>query len=103
MYPLGGYVYHGAFSDHGGKKWTSRQNDVTESDWHWSLKWTMSPGESVWVYRQLHEMTQAALGAKLGSLSRQNVSNMEHGHRPVSKAVAKRLAELFNGSVEKVI
>ena len=63
----------------------------------------MSPGESVWVSRQLHEMTQAALGAKLGSFSRQNVSNMEHGHRPVSKAVAKRLAELFNGSVEKVI
>ncbi|MFW6288163.1 MAG: hypothetical protein ACOC2Q_00100 [Spirochaetota bacterium] len=28
---------------------------------------------------------------------------MENGHRPISKAVAKRLAELFDVSVEKFI
>jgi DNA-binding XRE family transcriptional regulator len=77
--------------------------EITESDWYRSIKATMSPGRNVRVYRELHGMTQAALGAKLGSFSRQNVSNMENGHRPISKAVAKRLAELFDVSVEKFI
>ena len=77
--------------------------EISESDWYRSIKATMSPGENVRVYRELHGMTQAVLGAKLGSFSRQNVSNMENGHRPISKAVAKRLAELFDVSVEKFI
>ena len=75
----------------------------TESDWYRSLKPTMSPGENVRVYRELHGMTQAALRAKLGSFSRQNVSSMENGHRPISKAAAKRMARLFDVSVEKFI
>jgi len=77
--------------------------EITKSNWYRSLKPTMSPGENLRIYRELHGMTQAALGAKLGSFSRQNVSNMENGHRPISKAVAKRLAELFDVSVEKFI
>jgi transcriptional regulator with XRE-family HTH domain len=63
----------------------------------------MSPGENMRVYRELHGMTQAELGAKLGAFTRQNVSNMENGHRPISKATAKRLSELFDVSVEKFI
>jgi DNA-binding XRE family transcriptional regulator len=77
--------------------------EVTQSDWYRSIKPTMTPGENIRIYRELRGMTQAELGAKLGSFTRQNVSNMEHGHRPISKAVAKRLAELFNVSVEKFI
>jgi len=77
--------------------------EITESNWYRSLKPTMSPGENLRIYRELHGMTQASLVAKLGSFSRQNVSNMENGHRPISKAVAKRLAELFDVSVEKFI
>ncbi len=53
----------------------------------------MTPGENLRVYRELHGMFQAVLGAKL----------VENGHRPISKAVAKRLAELFDVSVEKFI
>lgn len=30
-------------------------------------------------------------------------SNMENGHRAISKAVAKKLSELFDVSVEKFI
>ena len=77
--------------------------EVTESDWYRSIKSTMSSGENMRVYRKLHGMTQAELGAKLGAFSRQNVSNMENGHRPISKAAAKRLADLFDVSVEKFI
>ena len=77
--------------------------EVTESEWYRSIKPTMSPGENMRVYRQLHGMTQTEVGAKLGAFTRQNVSNMENGHRPISKAAAKRLAELFDVSVEKFI
>jgi len=77
--------------------------EVTESDWYRSIKSTISPGENLRVYRELRGMTQAELGAKLGAFTRQNVSNMENGHRPISKAVAKRLADLFDVSVEKFI
>lgn len=77
--------------------------EITESDWYRSIKETMSPGENVRLYRELHGMTQAELGAKLGAFTRQNVSNMENGSRPISKAAAKRLAELFDVSVEKFI
>jgi DNA-binding XRE family transcriptional regulator len=77
--------------------------EVTKSDWYLSIKQTMSPGENMRVYRELHGMTQAELGAKLGAFTRQNVSNMETGQRPISKVAAKRLAELFDVSVEKFI
>ena len=42
------------------------------------------------LYRELHNLSQAELGEKLGSLSRQNISNMENGRRGISKALAKR-------------
>lgn len=77
--------------------------EVTKTDLYRSIKQTVSPGENMRVYRELHGMTQAKLGAKLGTFTRQNVSNMETGHRPISKAAAKRLAELFDVSVEKFI
>lgn len=77
--------------------------EVKESDWFRSIKSTMSPSENMRVYRELHGMTQAELGTKLGAFTRQNISNMENGHRPISKAVAKRLADLFDVSVEKFI
>ncbi len=38
-----------------------------------------------------------------GWLSRQNISNMEHGHRQISEGLAKKLAELFDVSVGKFL
>ena len=77
--------------------------EVTESKWYRSIRPTITPGENMRVYRELHGLTQTELGRKLGNFTRQNISNMENGHRPISKAVAKRLAELFDVSVEKFI
>jgi transcriptional regulator with XRE-family HTH domain len=55
------------------------------------------------VYRQLHNLTQEELGKELGSFSRQNISNIENGHRQISKTVAKKLAAIFDVSVEKFL
>jgi len=55
------------------------------------------------VYRKMRNMTQAELGEKLGGISKQNISHMERDVKPVSKKVAKQLADIFNVSVEKFI
>jgi DNA-binding XRE family transcriptional regulator len=77
--------------------------EVIESNWYRSIRSTMNPGDNMRVYRKLYKYTQEALGKKLGNFTRQNISNMENGHRSISKAAAKKLAELFDVSIEKFI
>ena len=77
--------------------------EVVESDWYRSIRATMTPGENMRAYRELHDMTQQELGKKLGRFTRQNISNMENGHKPISKAVAKKLSQIFDVSVEKFV
>ena len=77
--------------------------EVTKSDWYRNIKDRMTPGENMRIYRKLYNLSQAELGKKLGNFTRQNISNMENGHRFISKATAKRLAELFDVSVEKFL
>ena len=77
--------------------------EVKNSDWYRSIRGAIGPGENLRVYRELHGLTQDQLAAKLGNLTKQNISNMENGHRSISKSVAKRLADLFDVSVEKFV
>ena len=76
---------------------------VTESDWYRSLRASITPGENLRLYRELHGLTQEELGKKLGSFTRQNISNIENGHRSISKNMARALSELFDVSVEKFL
>jgi len=77
--------------------------EITESDWYRSFRETITPGENIRMYRQMHGMTQDHLAEKLGNLTRQNISNMENGHRSISKKMAKNLSTLFDVSVEKFV
>lgn len=77
--------------------------EVVESDWYRSIRPTISPGENIRVYRELHNLTEGELAKKLGNLSRQNISNMECGLQPISKAVAKKMAVIFDVSAEKFL
>ena len=77
--------------------------EVTKSSWYKNIRAQITPGENMRVYRRLHNLTQEELGKKLGRFTRQNISNMERGHRAISKSVAKRLSELFDVSVEKFL
>ena len=77
--------------------------EVTKSDWYKSIKKQLLPGESIRIYREIHGLTQADLGVKLGGIQRQNISNMESGSRKVSKKMARKLAEIFDVSIEKFI
>lgn len=77
--------------------------EVTKSEWYRSLRKSITPGENVRLYRELHGLTQEELGRKLGNFMRQNISDIENGHRAVSKNMAISLAQLFDVSVEKFL
>lgn len=77
--------------------------EVTKSDWYRSIRETITPGENMRVYREMHGMTQEQLAEELGNLTRQNISNMENGHRSISKTMAKKLAALFDVTIEKFV
>ena len=77
--------------------------EVTKSDWYHSIRKQITPGENMRIYRKFHNLSQEELGRNLGHFTRQNISNMENGHRFISKATAKKLAELFDVSVEKFL
>ena len=63
----------------------------------------LTPGKRLRIYRRNMKITQATLGKMLGGKPKQFVSNMENGIRPISKKMARALAEIFDISVAKFI
>ena len=77
--------------------------DVFQTDWYKQTKVRMTPGMYMKIFRQNRKLTQTQLGALLGGLPRQHVSNMENGSRPISKKTALRLSRVFDVSAERFI
>jgi DNA-binding XRE family transcriptional regulator len=77
--------------------------DVFDTDWFKNIDATMFPGKNMRIYREIHKMTQEELGKKLGGISKQNISHMERGIRPISKKTAKSLASIFKVPVDRFI
>jgi DNA-binding XRE family transcriptional regulator len=76
---------------------------AAETEWYKKTKARMKPGDHLKAYRMSRGFTQSQLGNALGGISKQNISDMENGRRPIGKEVAKKLAEIFNTSVEKFL
>ena len=77
--------------------------DVFETEWFKKIDSKMTPGKNMRIYREIHKMTQDELGNKLGGISKQNISHMERGIRPISKKTAKSLAMLFKVPADRFI
>ena len=77
--------------------------NAVETDWYRSVKATMTPGDTLRVYRETRQLTQAELGKRLGGIPRQQISNMENGSRPISVSMAKRLAAIFDVPAERFL
>jgi DNA-binding XRE family transcriptional regulator len=69
--------------------------DVQEMVWYKELKAEETPGGNLRFYRRLAHMNQTELGNKLG-ISKQFVSNMENGSKPISRNMALKLGALFD-------
>jgi len=77
--------------------------EATDTSWFASMRTRLTPGTTMKRYRELRKMTQEELGNKLGNISRQNISHMERGIRPISKKTAKLLSALFKVPVDRFI
>jgi DNA-binding XRE family transcriptional regulator len=90
-----------------GKKVTFADDDeyinIEDTEWYKSAKERITPGKTMSIYRKLKNMTQSELGERLGGISKQNISHMERDVKPISRKVAKQLAEIFNTSAGKFI
>jgi Predicted transcriptional regulators len=64
----------------------------------------MTPAAYLRICRENKKLTQSQLGESLGrGIPRQHISNMEHGHRPISLKMARKLSSLFGVPIEKFI
>jgi len=77
--------------------------DIFETEWYKNISSTTTPGEYLKIYRENAKITQEELGRKLGKFSRQKISDMENGKRPISKELAKKLCRLFQVPVERFL
>lgn len=77
--------------------------NLFETDWYQDIRQQTTPGEIVRIYRENMSITQAELGRKLGNISRQKVSDIEHSRRSISKEKAKKLSQIFNVAVERFL
>ena len=87
--------------------WADEDEDeaisVFDTAWYQEMKSCMTPGDNMRTYRQNHGMTQDQLGAKLGGIPRQHISNMERGIRPISRKTVRKLSDLFQVPADKFI
>lgn len=81
----------------------SETMNAFESEWYKTVKAAMTPGDALKIYRENNKLTQTALGKMLGGIPRQQVSNMENGIRPISIAMAKKLAAVFGVPADRFI
>ena len=76
---------------------------IVETDWYRKIKSATTPADTVRIYRENLGLTQAELGRKLGKYSRQNISDIEHSKRNISKEAAKKLSIIFAVPVERFL
>ena len=77
--------------------------NAKESEWYRKAKARMTAKEYMKLYRETRGYTQTQLGVLLDGLTRQKVSDMERGSRPINKEIAKKLSTIFKTSVEKFL
>jgi DNA-binding transcriptional regulator YiaG len=71
--------------------------DISTTDWYKTMEREMKPADYLKHLREAHELTQKALGEKIGT-NAAHISDYETGQRAISKEMAKRLAEVFKAS-----
>ncbi len=75
--------------------------NIFETEWYQEMQQQITAGEVLRVYRENLGLTQAELAQKIGKLSPQKISDMEHNRRSISKEVARKLSQIFKAPVER--
>jgi antitoxin component HigA of HigAB toxin-antitoxin module len=77
--------------------------NIFDTDWYKGISEATTPGDILRIYRENFGLTQAQLGQKLGKLTRQKISDIEHNKRSISKDVAKKLSQLFKVPIDRFL
>ncbi|MCK4728445.1 MAG: helix-turn-helix transcriptional regulator [Desulfobacterales bacterium] len=77
--------------------------NIFDTHWYKGIKKAITPGDTLRIYRENRGLTQTKLGQKLGKFTRQKISDMENNKRSISKAVAKKLSEIFDVPIERFL
>ena len=72
--------------------------DLFGTDLYKNFRKKVKPGDYIRTYRENLELTQAALGKKIGA-TRAYICDLEKNRRSISKEMAKKLAKIFGVSV----
>jgi DNA-binding XRE family transcriptional regulator len=83
-------------------EWGERMRNVLDAPLYKREPLEMNPGAYLRFFRLDNGLSQMGLGQTLG-MSRQNVSHMENGRRPISRQMALRLSRFFAVSADKFI
>lgn len=76
---------------------------VSVEDLPWYQEITVTPGETMAIHRKNLKMTQRELGKRLGGKSRQFVSDLEKGRRPILAETAKKLSVILGHNYKRYL
>lgn len=90
------------------RPWIPSENDDEMVDWfstdlHKAIEARMTPGTWLRELREAQGWTQKDLGIRLGCVPPARISDWENSHRSISKAIAKRLSDLFRMPVDRFL
>ena len=68
--------------------------EASTMDWYKEAEKRQTPAKTLRFYRTLNKLTQLQLAEKLG-VTKQFISNMETGQKPISRKTAYLLSEIF--------
>jgi len=76
--------------------------DVRNTEWYKESDNRLRHGGLIKLFRGHRDMSQGDLGNLLGVTSKY-ISDIEHGRRPVSLKMAKKLGKIFNRKPERFL
>ena len=77
--------------------------NLFDTEWFQQMQKQITPGDVLRIYRENRGMTQADLAEKLGKLTRQKISDMEHNRHSISKEIARKLSQIFEVPAERFL
>ena len=77
--------------------------DFRETEWYRETKARITPGDVIRIYRENRGWSRAKFGRLVGGFKRRHISAIEKGRRSVSIETARKLAEVLDINVHRIL
>ena len=75
--------------------------NIFDTPWYKQISSALTPGDAMKIYRENHGLTILELAEKLGTLTSEEITDIESNKRAINIDIAKKLSELFHLPVER--